>query len=72
MSDDDGCVRKGALDIANALFFVFMLNEATDLEWEKTLGIETGCGCGCGFGSVVYVNELQSGFHLSEKLCHGI
>ncbi len=31
------------------------------------LGSGNGGGCRCG---VMHVNELQSGFHLSEKPCH--
>ena len=50
MGDHDGCVGEGALDVADGLFFVFIANQATDLEWEKTGGVETGCGCGCGGG----------------------
>ena len=74
MGDHDGCVGEGALDVADGLFFVFIANQATDLEWEKTGGVEMGCGCGCGCGCVivhVHVNKLESGFHLGEKCCHG-
>ena len=32
MGDNGGCVGKWALDIANGLISVFLLNEAADLE----------------------------------------
>ena len=50
MGDHYGCVGEGALDVADGLFFVFIANQATDLEWEKTGGVEMGCGCGCRCG----------------------
>ena len=58
MGDHDGCVGEGALDVADGLFFVFLLNEA-------------GCGGGWECRRVVHVNKLESGFHLGEKCCHG-
>jgi hypothetical protein len=50
MGDAERRVGKRALNIANGLFSVFFLNQATDLEWKETGGVEAGRGSGCGCG----------------------
>jgi hypothetical protein len=52
VGDTERCVHERSLNVAKSLFSVFIENQATELESNKTGGVKTwgGCGCGCGFG----------------------